>query len=192
MYKGGDRRVYGRCSFCGKGEDQVGKLIAGPGVFICDQCVEMCHEGLKSDNRPDQERSGGFGLTAHEVELANLYAHGFSLDAMGLCLALNPRMLDVSLRHASSKMSATANVLPTLPSRREVVGWLSRRGLLSRPSDSQALLTRAIAALENLPRLPGDLLREERRRIKKDQAKQMAVLLEAQRALQKTDSPSEV
>ena len=36
-----DRRRYTRCSFCGKGQDQVRKLVAGPGVFICDQCIDL-------------------------------------------------------------------------------------------------------------------------------------------------------
>ena len=38
-----------RCSFCGKGQDQVHKLVAGPGVFICDQCIRLCNEALESD-----------------------------------------------------------------------------------------------------------------------------------------------
>ena len=33
-----------RCSFCGKGQDEVKKLIAGPTVFICDECIELCNE----------------------------------------------------------------------------------------------------------------------------------------------------
>jgi ClpX C4-type zinc finger len=33
---------YFRCSFCGKSQTEVKKLIAGPGVFICDECVELC------------------------------------------------------------------------------------------------------------------------------------------------------
>ena len=40
-----------RCSFCGKGEDKVRRLVAGPGVFICDQCVGLCSEVLESDQR---------------------------------------------------------------------------------------------------------------------------------------------
>jgi ATP-dependent Clp protease ATP-binding subunit ClpX len=32
------------CSFCGKRQDQVRKLVAGPGVWICDQCVALCVE----------------------------------------------------------------------------------------------------------------------------------------------------
>src|SRR5438874_25875 len=44
-----DRRRYTRCSFCGKGQDQVRKLVAGPGVFICDQCIDLCQEVLEDD-----------------------------------------------------------------------------------------------------------------------------------------------
>ncbi|MCZ4496064.1 MAG: clpX, partial [Thermoleophilia bacterium] len=32
------------CSFCGKSQRQVKKLIAGPGVYICDECIELCNE----------------------------------------------------------------------------------------------------------------------------------------------------
>jgi len=44
----GERRLW-RCSFCGKGKDKVRRLVAGPGVFICDQCVQLCTEVLQSD-----------------------------------------------------------------------------------------------------------------------------------------------
>jgi ATP-dependent protease Clp ATPase subunit len=33
-----------KCSFCGKAQDQVVKLIAGPGVYICDECVDLCND----------------------------------------------------------------------------------------------------------------------------------------------------
>lgn len=38
-----------RCSFCGKSQDQVKKLIAGPDVYICDECVELCNEILDEE-----------------------------------------------------------------------------------------------------------------------------------------------
>ena len=37
---GGEKLLY--CSFCGKSQHEVKKLIAGPSVFICDECVELC------------------------------------------------------------------------------------------------------------------------------------------------------
>src|SRR5215475_8696101 len=33
-----------KCSFCGKSQKQVKKLIAGPGVYICDECIDLCNE----------------------------------------------------------------------------------------------------------------------------------------------------
>jgi ATP-dependent protease Clp ATPase subunit len=38
-----------RCSFCGKDQDQVAKLIAGQAVFICDECVRLCNEIIDGD-----------------------------------------------------------------------------------------------------------------------------------------------
>lgn len=49
MDKGERRRGDARCSFCGHSQKQVQKLIAGPGVYICDKCVELCMEVLDED-----------------------------------------------------------------------------------------------------------------------------------------------
>ena len=38
-----------KCSFCGKAQDQVRKLIAGPGVYICDECIDLCNEILDEE-----------------------------------------------------------------------------------------------------------------------------------------------
>ena len=38
------------CSFCGKSQHEVKKLIAGPTVFICDECVELCNDIIKEEN----------------------------------------------------------------------------------------------------------------------------------------------
>ena len=38
------------CSFCGKSQHEVRKLIAGPTVFICDECVELCMDLIKEEN----------------------------------------------------------------------------------------------------------------------------------------------
>ena len=40
------------CSFCGKSQHEVRKLIAGPTVFICDECVELCMDIIKEENKP--------------------------------------------------------------------------------------------------------------------------------------------
>ncbi|HUE67727.1 MAG TPA: ClpX C4-type zinc finger protein [Candidatus Acidoferrum sp.] len=48
------KRIEGRCSFCGKGGDQVGRLVAGPGVFICDGCVRLCAEIVEEGRPPSR------------------------------------------------------------------------------------------------------------------------------------------
>jgi len=47
MAKHDDTRL--KCSFCGKTQDQVKKLIAGPGVYVCDECVDLCNEILDEE-----------------------------------------------------------------------------------------------------------------------------------------------
>ncbi|MBQ6516835.1 ATP-dependent protease ATP-binding subunit ClpX [bacterium] len=46
-----------KCSFCGKTQDQVKKLIAGPEVYICDECVELCNEILDEEFFENKEKS---------------------------------------------------------------------------------------------------------------------------------------
>ncbi|MDA8097280.1 MAG: ATP-dependent Clp protease ATP-binding subunit ClpX [Desulforudis sp.] len=42
-----------KCSFCGKLQDQVKKLVAGPGVYICDECIELCNEIIEEELTED-------------------------------------------------------------------------------------------------------------------------------------------
>ena len=53
-----DRRRHTRCSFCGKHQDEVRKLVAGPGVYICDDCINLCQEVLEDDGRKAATRGG--------------------------------------------------------------------------------------------------------------------------------------
>jgi len=47
-----ERRRHTRCSFCGKDQSEVRRLVAGPGVYICNLCIELCNEVLKEDSAP--------------------------------------------------------------------------------------------------------------------------------------------
>src|SRR6478736_6114578 len=51
-----------KCSFCGKSQKQVQQLIAGPAVYICDECVELCNEII-------EERLAEAGETAPESDM---------------------------------------------------------------------------------------------------------------------------
>ena len=48
MAKFGDSDLL-KCSFCGKSQKQVKKLIAGPGVYICDECIDLCNEIIEEE-----------------------------------------------------------------------------------------------------------------------------------------------
>jgi len=47
--KFGDSGELLKCSFCGKSQKQVKKLIAGPGVYICDECIDLCNEIIEEE-----------------------------------------------------------------------------------------------------------------------------------------------
>ena len=46
-----------RCSFCGKPQESVHKIVAGPGVYICDECIKVCNNILENDEYYDEEES---------------------------------------------------------------------------------------------------------------------------------------
>jgi ATP-dependent Clp protease ATP-binding subunit ClpX len=48
---GGEKLLY--CSFCGKSQHEVRKLIAGPSVFICDECIDLCNDIIREEAAPD-------------------------------------------------------------------------------------------------------------------------------------------
>jgi len=64
---GGEKLLY--CSFCGKSQHEVRKLIAGPSVFICDECIELCNDIIREETQGEQ---GGKGVKSdlpvpHEI-----------------------------------------------------------------------------------------------------------------------------
>jgi ATP-dependent Clp protease ATP-binding subunit ClpX len=53
---GGEKLLY--CSFCGKSQHEVRKLIAGPSVFICDECIELCNDIIREETQGDHGAKG--------------------------------------------------------------------------------------------------------------------------------------
>ncbi|MDJ0791870.1 MAG: ATP-dependent Clp protease ATP-binding subunit ClpX [Acidimicrobiia bacterium] len=56
-----------KCSFCGKSQKQVKKLIAGPGVYICDECIELCNEIIEEELSGTEEVSFSELPKPHEI-----------------------------------------------------------------------------------------------------------------------------
>ncbi|MFO7245448.1 MAG: ATP-dependent Clp protease ATP-binding subunit ClpX [Thermaerobacter sp.] len=53
MFKFTDEKGQLKCSFCGKYQDQVKRLVAGPGVYICDECIELCNDIIEEELQDD-------------------------------------------------------------------------------------------------------------------------------------------
>jgi ATP-dependent Clp protease ATP-binding subunit ClpX len=55
MFKFGEEKGQLKCSFCGKVQEQTKRLIAGPGVYICDECIELCNEIIEEELNEDAD-----------------------------------------------------------------------------------------------------------------------------------------
>jgi len=64
---GGDSKNTLYCSFCGKSQHEVRKLIAGPTVFICDECVELCMDIIREENKSSMVKSQEGVPTPQEI-----------------------------------------------------------------------------------------------------------------------------
>ena len=67
MAKFGEGGELLKCSFCGKSQKQVMKLIAGPGVYICDECIGLCNEIIKEELAEGSENSLGVLPSPREI-----------------------------------------------------------------------------------------------------------------------------
>ncbi len=64
---GGDTKNTLYCSFCGKSQHEVRKLIAGPTVFICDECVDLCTDIIREESKSNLVKTGEGILTPGEI-----------------------------------------------------------------------------------------------------------------------------
>ncbi|MEO6472650.1 MAG: ATP-dependent Clp protease ATP-binding subunit ClpX [Aeromicrobium sp.] len=78
-----------KCSFCGKSQKQVKKLIAGPGVYICDECIDLCNEIIEEELAEGAELSLGELPKPHEIyEFLNGYVIGQDNAKRSLAVAV--------------------------------------------------------------------------------------------------------
>ncbi|MCA1978014.1 MAG: ATP-dependent Clp protease ATP-binding subunit ClpX [Thiobacillus sp.] len=85
----GDKLLY--CSFCGKSQHEVRKLIAGPSVFICDECVELCNDIIREEiQQADSQKASGSDLpTPHEISgILDQYVIGQAQAKKALAVAV--------------------------------------------------------------------------------------------------------
>ena len=66
----GEKLLY--CSFCGKSQHEVRKLIAGPSVFICDECIELCNDIIREETATDKGGKGAKSDLPTPREIRNI------------------------------------------------------------------------------------------------------------------------
>src|SRR6186713_1769413 len=86
---GGEKLLY--CSFCGKSQHEVRKLIAGPSVFICDECIELCNDIIREETQGEHGNKGAKSdlPVPHEIrEILDQYVIGQDLAKKILSVAV--------------------------------------------------------------------------------------------------------
>ena len=89
MAKFGESGDLLKCSFCGKSQKQVKKLIAGPGVYICDECIDLCNEIIEEEFSDATELvSGELPKPVEIYEFLNDYVVGQDAAKKALAVAV--------------------------------------------------------------------------------------------------------
>lgn len=131
----GDRLLY--CSFCGKSQHEVRKLIAGPSVFICDECVELCNDIIWEEIQERSISGAASALpTPHEInDILNEYVIGQDIAKKILSVAVynHYKRLDQGVKKSDVEL-AKSNVL-----------------LIGPTGSGKTLLAETLARLLNVP-----------------------------------------
>ena len=102
------------CSFCGKSQHEVRKLIAGPTVFICDECVELCMDIIREEHKTNLVKSSDGVPTPNDIcTVLNDYVIGQSHAKRVLSVAVHnhyKRLSDGSMNNAEVEL-AKSNIL---------------------------------------------------------------------------------
>ena len=113
MTNTGDSKNTLYCSFCGKSQHEVRKLIAGPTVFICDECVELCMDIIREENKSSLVKSGDGVPSPQEIcEVLDDYVIGQRVAKRVLSVAVHNHYKRLNHAAKSSDVElAKSNIL---------------------------------------------------------------------------------
>ncbi len=136
------------CSFCGKSQKEVKKLIAGPTVYICDECIGLCNDIIAEEQDREGHRDGAFKIPrpAEIKSVLDEYVIGQERAKKSLAVAVHNHYKRISLKKDGQHGSPMAGVLD------EEVELQKSNILLLGPSGSgKTLLAQTLARILNVP-----------------------------------------
>ena len=130
-----------RCSFCGKGQKEVKKLIAGPGVYICDECIDLCNDIIDEEKDRETAVKGTFKVPkpADIKTYLDDYVIGQTQAKKTLAVAVHNHYKRVNAMQTGSKKNA------------EVEMQKSNILLIGPTGSGKTLLAQTIAKVLNVP-----------------------------------------
>ena len=142
MSKGSQEKLL-YCSFCGKSQHEVKKLIAGPSVFICDECISLCNDIIRDELPEEAAKAGGSDLpTPREISsILDQYVIGQEVAKRILSVAVynHYKRLRHTARNADDVELAKSNIL-----------------LIGPTGSGKTLLAQTLARLLNVPFVMAD------------------------------------
>ncbi|MEN9316879.1 MAG: ATP-dependent protease ATP-binding subunit [Pseudomonadota bacterium] len=126
------------CSFCGKSQHEVRKLIAGPSVFICDECIDLCNDIIRDETQSDEPSQGANAGLPTPAEICS------TLDQYVIGQGNAKRILAVAVYNHYKRLRHKTN--------RDEVELAKSNILLVGPTGSgKTLLAQTLARLLNVP-----------------------------------------